>query len=113
MARRTAAKLRRRGCVQVDSRIMLVHTPVHASWRNQVEIYFSIIQRKVLTPNDCDDLEAARLRLAWYKSLTSTSHAFPVEVRPDQTDRIVRKAREPSQGLHRCPLYLPKGGSIT
>src|SRR5271157_6161678 len=28
---------------------VLVHTPVHASWLNQVEIYFSIIQRKVLT----------------------------------------------------------------
>jgi len=26
--------------------------PLHASWLNQVEIYFSIIQRKVLTPND-------------------------------------------------------------
>jgi hypothetical protein len=32
--------------------IIPVHTPVHASWLNQVEIYFSIIQRKVLTPND-------------------------------------------------------------
>jgi hypothetical protein len=32
--------------------VQLVHTPVHASWLNQVEIYFSIIQRKVLTPND-------------------------------------------------------------
>jgi hypothetical protein len=31
--------------------IIPVHTPVHASWLNQVEIYFSIIQRKVLTPN--------------------------------------------------------------
>ncbi|MGA8922050.1 MAG: IS630 family transposase, partial [Candidatus Dormiibacterota bacterium] len=29
-----------------------VHGPVHASWLNQVEIYFSIVQRKVLTPND-------------------------------------------------------------
>jgi hypothetical protein len=29
---------------------VLVHTPVHASWLNQVEIYFSIVQRKVLTP---------------------------------------------------------------
>jgi hypothetical protein len=29
-----------------------VHTPLHASWLNQVEIYFSIVQRKVLTPND-------------------------------------------------------------
>lgn len=32
--------------------IVPVHTPVHASWLNQVEIYFSIVQRKVLTPND-------------------------------------------------------------
>jgi len=29
---------------------VMVHTPVHASWLNQVEIFFSIIQRKVLTP---------------------------------------------------------------
>lgn len=32
--------------------LVLVHTPVHASWLNQVEIYFSVVQRKVLTPND-------------------------------------------------------------
>lgn len=30
--------------------LILVHTPVHASWLNQVEIYHSIIQRKVLAP---------------------------------------------------------------
>ena len=44
---------------------VLVHTPVHASWLNQVEIYFSIIQRKVLTPNDfasLADLEQQLLR---------------------------------------------------
>jgi hypothetical protein len=29
-----------------------VSLPVHASWLNQVEIYFSILQRKVLTPLD-------------------------------------------------------------
>jgi transposase len=33
-------------------RIVVVHTPVHASWLNQIELYFSILQRKVLTPND-------------------------------------------------------------
>ena len=58
---------------QVDSRIILVHTPVHASWLNQVEIYFSIIQRKVLTPNDFADLEALRLRLAFYEELSNQS----------------------------------------
>jgi len=30
--------------------LILVHTPIHASWLNQIEIYFSIVQRKVLTP---------------------------------------------------------------
>jgi len=58
---------------QVDSRIIVVHTPVHASWLNQVEIYFSIIQRKVLTPNDFADLEAVRLRLALYEELSNQS----------------------------------------
>ena len=43
-----------------DSRlpkVVLLHTPVHASWLNQVEIYFSIVQGKVLTPNDFDSLD--------------------------------------------------------
>ncbi len=41
----------------------LVQLPVHASWLNQVEIYFSIVQRKVLTPNDFTDLAAVESRL--------------------------------------------------
>jgi len=36
--------------------LTLVHTPVHASWLNQAEIYFSIVQRKVLQPNNFADL---------------------------------------------------------
>jgi hypothetical protein len=58
---------------ELDKRIILVHTPVHASWLNQVEIYFSIIQRKVLTPNDFANLEAVRVRLALYEELTNRS----------------------------------------
>jgi hypothetical protein len=37
--------------------------PVQASWLNQMEIYFSIVQRKVLTPNDLADLQVAEQRL--------------------------------------------------
>ncbi len=40
-----------------SSNLILVHTPVHASWLNQAEIYFSIVQRKVVTPNDFPDLD--------------------------------------------------------
>lgn len=50
---------------------ILVHTPVHASWLNQVEIYFSKIQRKVLTPNDFANLEEVEQRLHLYEELTN------------------------------------------
>jgi hypothetical protein len=64
--KRSVERMRRR-----DKRIILVHTPVHASWLNQVEIYFSIIQRKVLTPNEFPNLNSIRLRLALYEELTN------------------------------------------
>jgi hypothetical protein len=41
----------------------LVHLPFHASWLNQIEIVFSVIQRKVLTPNDFESLQAVVDRL--------------------------------------------------
>lgn len=68
---------------EVDPRIILVHTPVHASWLNQVEIYFSIIQRKVLTPNDFADLEEVRLRLSQYEAL-SNQNPTPFEWKFDR-----------------------------
>jgi hypothetical protein len=46
----------------------LVHTPVHASWLNQIEIYFSIVQRKVLTPNDFSSLDQLEQRLLAFQS---------------------------------------------
>jgi len=44
-------------------RLVPIHGPVHASWLNQIEIYFSIVQRKVLTPNDFASLPAVAERL--------------------------------------------------
>jgi len=40
--------------------LILVHTPVHASWVNQAEIFFSVVQRKALSPNDFPDLDAVQ-----------------------------------------------------
>ncbi len=34
------------------SNVRLIHLPIHASWLNQIELYFSIVQRKALSPND-------------------------------------------------------------
>ncbi len=42
---------------------VLVHTPVHASWVNQVEIFFSVVQSKVASPNDFTDLNEVENRL--------------------------------------------------
>jgi hypothetical protein len=44
-----------------------VHGPVHASWLNQIEIYFSIVQRKVLTPNDFPSTAALEERLIGFQ----------------------------------------------
>jgi hypothetical protein len=49
--------------VEKYPRIVPVHGPIHASWLNQIEIYFSIVQRKVLTPNDFPSLAAVSERL--------------------------------------------------
>jgi len=48
--------------------LVVVHLPVHASWLNQVEIYFSIVQRKVLTPNDFTSLAEVAQRLYEFES---------------------------------------------
>jgi transposase len=36
---------------------VMIHTPVHASWLNQIEIYFSVVQRKLLTPDHVASLD--------------------------------------------------------
>jgi hypothetical protein len=41
----------------------LIHLPAHASWLNQAELFFSIVQRKALTPNDFGSLQERARRL--------------------------------------------------
>jgi transposase len=46
----------------------LIHLPRHASWLDQAEIYFSVVQRKALTPNDFTSLDQIRDRLAVFET---------------------------------------------
>ncbi len=63
--------------LQAYPKAVLVHTPVHASWLNQIEIYFSLVQRKVLTPNDFTSLLEVERRLRLYEELSNrTPHPF-------------------------------------
>lgn len=48
-------------------KLVLVHGPVHANWLNQIEIYFSVLQRKALTPNDFASLEALEERILGFQ----------------------------------------------
>ncbi len=87
---------RGQACVQrltdAHPRVVPVHGPVHASWLNQIEIYFSIIQRKVLTPNDFPCLQAVAQRLeAFERHFESIGRAFQWKfTRSDLNDLIAR-----------------------
>jgi transposase len=50
----------------------LIHLPIHASWLDQAEIYFSVVQRKALTPNDFTSLAQIRDRLAAFETRYNT-----------------------------------------
>jgi hypothetical protein len=57
--------------------LRLIHLPIHASWLNQVEIYFSVVHRKVLTPNDFRDLAEVEGRLlAFQRRYQQTAMPF-------------------------------------
>jgi transposase len=56
---------------------IMIHTPMHASWLNQVEIFFSIIQRKVVSPNDfADTQQLADTLLAFIDRYNATATPF-------------------------------------
>ena len=56
---------------------IMIHTPVHASWLNQIEIFFSVIQKKVVTPNDFTSLdELSATLLAFVGRYNQTARPF-------------------------------------
>jgi transposase len=74
---------------------VMVHTPVHASWLNQIEIFFSIVQRKVVTPNDFTSLDQVEDRLtAFERRYNATALPFRWKFTPaDLEDLLARIER--------------------
>jgi hypothetical protein len=64
---------------------VLAHLPVHASWLNQIEIYFSIVQRKVVKPANFADLIALEQRLLAFEARYNAT-ASPFDWRYAKTD---------------------------
>jgi hypothetical protein len=83
--------------------LKVVHLPVHASWLNQIEIYFSIIQRKVLTPNDFASLAAVEERLLAFETRFGEV-AQPFEWKFTRADLTALMAK--LQNNHPEPLAL-------
>jgi len=72
--------------------IVPVHTPVHASWLNQVKIYFSILQRKVLTPGDFPSLKELESRiLGFQKYYEAAAKPFKWKFTRKDLDRLLAR----------------------
>ena len=83
-------------------RLVPVHGPVHASWLNQIEIYFSIVQRKVLTPNDFPSLAAVEQRLlAFQTHYEAIAQPFEWKFTRHDLVRLLNKFQFPSDPLLR------------
>jgi len=81
----------------------LVHLPVHASWLNQIEVVFSVIQRKVIKPADFADLAALADRL-WRFEERYNATARPFDWRFTSRDLVAMLER---LDAHRPPGELP------
>jgi hypothetical protein len=77
----------------------MVHTPVHASWLNQIEVYFSVVQRKVVSPNDFTDLAEVEQRLIDFeKRYNATAEPFRWRfTRDDLHDLLARISQHEQQ----------------
>ena len=83
-------------------RLVPVHGPVHASWLNQIEIYFSIVQRKVLTPNDFPSLAAVKQRLlAFQTHYEALAQPFEWKFTRHDLAKLLNKFRSQSDPLLR------------
>lgn len=74
--------------------LKLVHLPKHASWINQIEIYFSILQRKALTPADFTSLDQVAARILGFQDhYQEIARPFQWKfTRADLRDLLVRSA---------------------
>ena len=77
--------------------LILVHTPIHASWLNQAEIYFSVTQRKVLTPNDFPDLDTLEQRLLDFgRRYEQIAAPFEWKFTRDDLNRLLHRLDQPA-----------------
>ena len=108
---------------------IMIHTPVHASWLNQVEIVFSVVQKKVISPNDFGSTaHLAATLLAFIDRYNQTARPFnwkftaarpgPAPPADQHSPRARKPDRQPARGCLTTPTNLRRhplrrGGSRT
>jgi len=69
---------------------VMIHTPVHASWLNQIEIYFSVVQRKLLTPDHAANLNVLAEQLSAFQArYNQAAQPFDWRFNRDDLDRLL------------------------
>jgi transposase len=69
---------------------VMIHTPVHASWLNQIEIYFSVVQRKLLTPDHAANLNVLAEQLSAFEArYNQAAQPFDWRFNRDDLDRLL------------------------
>jgi DDE superfamily endonuclease len=77
---------------------IMIHTPVHASWLNQVEIVFSVIQKKVLTPGDFPGLGTlSHVLLAFVHRYNRTARPFNWKFTASDLTALLRRISQREQ----------------
>ena len=83
--------------------IIAVHTPVHASWLNQVEVYFSVLQRKALTPNGFTTLAELEDRLLRFQEhYAAVARPFEWKFTRRDLARLLARLRVQDTGLRKA-----------
>jgi transposase len=88
---------------------IMIHTPVHASWLNQIEIVFSVIQKKVLTPGDFPGLGTLSHALhAFVNRYNRTARPFNWKFSSDDMTALLRRISQHEQAATSKQATLPQ-----
>jgi hypothetical protein len=93
-------------------RFEFIYTPKHASWTNQVEIWFSILHRRVLKHGSFGSVEAVNREVLGFIDYWNDNEAHPFRwkfrgtTKPHQRGFVRHHGRTPHRPLDR--LWAPE-----
>jgi hypothetical protein len=94
---------------RAHSNAIMIHTPVHASRLNQIEIFFSVIQKKVVTPNDFASLgQLSATLLGFVDRYNQTARPFSWKFTAGDLHDLMERISRHEQHHHPGDESLPE-----